>query len=824
MTNLSAALGYDQVALDIATGLAHGTDIAVIQGPPGVGKSWLAKGVGTLWEDSGGRTLVAEGDQLQSDAAFYPLNLALAKLSNAYRSVATELAQVSASAEQVAGTAGMITATIQALVRLRPSRQRARKLYLGPVEQGILFELERLADRRPLLLIADNLHWWDQDSLKLLGRLREAAMGEAFPFLAEMRVIVAQTVEPYQDTINPEARDALLQNNESLPFSLARPSRSRFPDVLTALGVPPALAAAAANDVYDLTGGHLALATRCARRLRETGDEFLGVIAAGGDFTRKLLTDRVRALGSVGSSALAMLQIAAILGLNFRRTEVTCAFEGKPADVSRLLRDCRDEDIIELTEDAGRFVHDLFRQHFLESNALDSVDIHETLSKCLRELRPGDYITRCRHLSQAERIRDAAILGVQAALQRHRDGVSWRDLPEHTILAIRNGEQTQAVDVLVKAMEYLSASKYASCLETLRTLPRGLSRNLAAEADYIEAEALICTRSEAARESSQAMLEGWSGFEKTEPELGMRLMLLHLYCLTLIVDKQPGRRLEAEIKQVLLKRGDFDQAAEDAWYTLDRCSGSLHEPDAALPRIREAAKYFGPKRGQSVIRRPVEYYRCMVNLGAHLVMTAAYDEALEVHTEIETLVAEYTPGTFSRLDYFRTTALLAEFRLAMIDATVAAERQETISAAEETRGDPFYPDNALAVYMIMAGANNDGIQVFDTLEDELVKRPQPAPSVDYLVRANRCAARYCMGECDAAIVEWAELRDVCERIPYPVREYLIRRHDLLHKVMRAGEVCTPKDFDECLLALPRFGPFWDQVGRGFWMPEVEWWN
>ena len=55
----------------------------------------------------------------------------------------------------------VITGTAQALSRLQPARQRAKKLYLSEVEQGILFELDRLARKRPVLMIADNLHWWD---------------------------------------------------------------------------------------------------------------------------------------------------------------------------------------------------------------------------------------------------------------------------------------------------------------------------------------------------------------------------------------------------------------------------------------------------------------------------------------------------------------------------------------------------------------------------------------------------------------------------------------------------------------------------------------
>ena len=197
MQALPSVLGHDEIAASIARTINEGADITVIQGPPGVGKSWLASGIGALWEEGGGRTIVAQGDQLQSDAAYYALSLALAALGRGWSGVGKDLAQATKAGERMVGTAGVITGTAQALSRLRPARQRARKLYLSEVEQGILFELDRLAHKRPLLVIADNLHWWDTKSLEFLGRLREPGMSEAFPFLTNLRVLAAQTIEPY---------------------------------------------------------------------------------------------------------------------------------------------------------------------------------------------------------------------------------------------------------------------------------------------------------------------------------------------------------------------------------------------------------------------------------------------------------------------------------------------------------------------------------------------------------------------------------------------------------------------------------------------------
>jgi len=823
VAGLAAVLGHEVIASSIAQAMEEGPDINMIEGPPGAGKSWFAMGIGALWESAEGTTLVAEGELLQSDAALYPLKRSLAALSSNWREVGSELAQIAKAGESLSGAGGIISRTIEALVRLRPSRQRARKMYLGDSEQMILFDLERLTRKRPLLLIADNLHWWDAESLALLGRLREPAMCEAFPFLAEMRLIGVRTVEPYEKTVNAVACDALLSAGTRRYHRLHRPSREVFPEVLGALDAPPERVAEAANGIFDLTGGHLILAARCAQRMREEGGNFLLSSPDSDAFRQRLLTDRVRSLGTVGSSALAILQIAAVLGLRFRRAEVVCAFEGDPSEASRLLRTCRDEDMIELSEDVGRFAHDLFRQHFLGTGVLETTSVHESISDCLRLLRPGDYQLRCRHAQQAERGREAAALGVEAALEQMREGHRWTALPAHVRAAIESGGMTGVIETFEAAIQHLSGERPSASRDTLNRLPRNLPRRLAAEADYLRATCLLSTRSEEDRETGQALLESWAGYELEEPELGIRLMHLRLYALTLVVDKAPGRRLEGQIRQALLDRGDFDQTAEDAMYTLDRCSGSLHEPDASLPRIREAARHFGPVTGQGVVRRPVEYYRCVVNLGAKLVTNALYEEARPVYEQLEELVAEYAPDTFPRLDFPRTTAVLVGYRLGGTALGDAVACQREIAAADEVNEDPFYAENALAVYLTLAGAGDEALRVFDRLDEELGRRSGPAPSMLYLIRANRSAALYVSGDMDAARRGWAALGDVVERIPYLIRRYLIARHELLGDVMARGEATSPLEFDECLLGVSRFGPLWDQLGRGFRMPEVEWW-
>jgi tetratricopeptide (TPR) repeat protein len=825
--NLWGVLGYDKVAAQLAEALHESAALNVIEGPPGVGKSSLAKMIGGLWESGGGSAILAEGDVLKSEAPYYPFGFAMGGLPSAWRSVGLTIAGVARAGEVLLGTAGLITTTVEALAALARTRSRRRRTpLLGDTEQGILHELDQLGGRKQILLIADNLHWWDAQSLDLLLRLRDERMWDAFPFLAELRVLAVQTVEPYQSVAHTAAHETVLAPASTNYFRLDRVPRDTFGEVLVALGAP-SVSSEVADIIYSLSGGHLALASRCAARLAAGEADLLLAAGRSEDFVERLLSERIVLLGAVGRQALAMLQMAAVLGLTFRRDEVVCVSELPDSDVSQVLRYCRDESLLELTDGLGRFAHDFYRQHFLTLGPADRVAIHERLSECLRMLRPGEYELRCLNAVSAERPAAAATLAVHAVLQAERDAGGSNDLGTPILDAIQAGQLETVRHGLSDALVHLNGYRFAECIQTLDRLPRDLPKSLLAEADYLRAMCLMSTRSEDDRANGRSLLESWAGYEDQEPEIGIRLMQLLLYGRAHLREKEPGWQLESRMRHVLVDRAAFDAAAKDALYTLDRCAGALYQSDVALVRHEEARTYFGGSTQETTLRRPLEYYRCLVNLGASLIGVGRYRNAVEVYAEAENLVSRYTPGVFPRVDYPRMNRLLAEVRLGVVDAARAEALQREIVDGSGVESDPFYTGNAAAVYSALSGNLGAAIARLDSLEVELTRtRSEPEPGMVYLLGANRCAARYAAGDTRTAQAEWDMLSGLVDRMVYPSRPIYVRRHELLRKIMDQGEVMAPAAFDQVLLTQypDEFGPLWDHYGRGFWLPAIEFWR
>ncbi|HEX7130968.1 MAG TPA: hypothetical protein VF228_00240, partial [Iamia sp.] len=703
MGGLWQTLGYDERASEIAQGMRGDRTINVIEGPPGTGKTSLARAIGGLWASSGGSTIVAEGDVARSDDVLYPFGFVLAGVPGSLRSMGSGAANLSRVAEVFLGTQGILTSVVEAAGAFRREAQARRSAYLGAEEQQVLAEIERLSGDNPLLILADNLHWWDKRSIDLLRTLVDPRAWTSWPFLAGARLVAIQTPHPYQHAAHPDALAGLLAPARTRRHRLQRIEREGFEQVLIDLGAPPTDAVRAADTVHRLSGGHLALASRAAQRL---ADGELGSILEAGrsdDFLRLLLTERMEALGELGQQITYLLQVGAVLGLAFRRSEISCAIGGPPNETGRLLRFCREERILDFSEDSAQFVHDVYRQYFFEAGADLRVEIHEQLAECLRNFRPADYDLRALNALRADDAGEAGRLTVHAALLLQREGRVWRELPPELLTHLDRRRLTSFVEMCEAALVALREYRFDDCLGLLDEAPGGLPRSLVAEVEYLRAMCLLATRSEIDQGDARSALGAWSGYEETEPELGIRLARLLLYGLSHLINKDQGLELEARILGFLGRRSSFDPTAADDQFSILRSAGSLYQPEAALRRTRRAAKHFAPATGQTVIRRPIEYYRSLLNYGADLIASSLHDDAKDVHRTIGGLFDRYGEDLFPRPDFAKTNEVLNRYRRGDIDAAEAALAQAAICSHLPARADPFYPENALAAYTALAG-------------------------------------------------------------------------------------------------------------------------
>jgi hypothetical protein len=121
--DLWTALGYDRTSAKIAGALRESHDILVIEGPPGVGKSWLAQGIGVLWQEGGGSAILAQGDSLRSPYPLDPFDFAMKPLIGGWLSLGPAAANLTKTGERLlVGTGGIITSTPSTRLTRRATR------------------------------------------------------------------------------------------------------------------------------------------------------------------------------------------------------------------------------------------------------------------------------------------------------------------------------------------------------------------------------------------------------------------------------------------------------------------------------------------------------------------------------------------------------------------------------------------------------------------------------------------------------------------------------------------------------------------------------
>ncbi len=189
MNRLWSLLGYDWVADELLSyfrsNLQH--RVAVVDGPPGAGKSTFALGVGAAWRDGGGRVAILEGDDLNERRDLYPFQRGISVLDPGWSAVRSAAEFVPKLIDFVAGTGGGVTLAVEGATRLREGARGRKAIFITPEERKIISDLEQAAGHKPMLLIADNIHWWDVASLSLLQQILSPEAIEAYPFLAAIR-------------------------------------------------------------------------------------------------------------------------------------------------------------------------------------------------------------------------------------------------------------------------------------------------------------------------------------------------------------------------------------------------------------------------------------------------------------------------------------------------------------------------------------------------------------------------------------------------------------------------------------------------------------
>ncbi len=308
--------------------LAGATRFALVAGEPGIGKTTLASELGRRAHAEGALVLLGRSDD-QALVPFQPWVEVLEGLLDGLSNEATDR---------------WLSAYDGALARLLPARSAVDAPPAGPRERYLAFELVRelldeVAARSPVLLVLDDVHWADTDSLTLLRHLARSTRAARLLVL-----LCARTAElaPTTGQVLAELRregplvhvDLAGLDDDAVGALLAEHTGSADREV--------------ARRYRARSGGNPFFLDELLRAEREAGpgsDE----VPAG---VREVIAQRLERLDG---ETMLVLELAAVAGLEFDVHTLAGAGERPVAEVLRALDDATRTALVKVNEPARRY-------------------------------------------------------------------------------------------------------------------------------------------------------------------------------------------------------------------------------------------------------------------------------------------------------------------------------------------------------------------------------------------------------------------------------------------------------------------------------------
>ncbi|MGC2491301.1 ATP-binding protein, partial [Candidatus Binatus sp.] len=442
----------------------------LISGEPGIGKTWLADEVARLGAERGMRVAWGRCWEGGGAPAYWPWVQVL-------RSFVVHPDRTRARPSIVTPEIGQLIPELSSETsRSAPSDlDRARfRLF-----DGVATMLKDAARSQPLVLIFDDLHEADQDSLEMLKFVARGMRDSHIVVIGNYR-----DVEVHRSQMLFEAITELLREGDQIPLAgLAETEVARMVEARAAL-VP---SASFVGDLHRATAGNPLFVDGVVRVLMADGKL---ASAERLDLSGFRLPEGVRGairrrLAMLSSDAQALLSVAAVIGQEFESGLLKCVSSLPVGSLPDLLEEAAAAGlIVSLDGSRYRFSHPLIREAlYNESGAADRIVLHRRIGNVLEQIFASDLSP---HLAElAHHYRQSRDLGkaidyltragdAAAAKFALRESESCWDDALNLFEAI-GGDLEQHADLLARTASYTATERPGRETKAVERLEQALA-------------------------------------------------------------------------------------------------------------------------------------------------------------------------------------------------------------------------------------------------------------------------------------------------------------------------------------------------------------
>lgn len=790
--------------------ISHKNNCILLSGKSGCGKTYTLRYMKKCFNDNQYSITLFDGDYLYDDREYYPLKKGLFSSDNSYSDLV--VGGVSEASKEVPFAGGVISYIINYFSNRKVNKGRK---FLNSEEQNILAKIKQKLKKGHNIFVFDNIHWWDRRSLQFLKLL--LTNDSFFDLNKYQNLTLIFSITSNQEAIHSDILNEIISQIKYKKVLFPIISYNEFKEVIFNQTFQN-FSDSQTNFLYSLIDGHLQVLYEVINEINNHNFDFNSNYENNKEYLSTIMEKRLKSLGASSDQIIKALEYASIIGITFSLFELKRTINANENEINCIIKQTTNLSITKNSNEADyiRFAHDIIRDIFKASVDKSHLEYYKTLSFCLKEIKPDQYLRRARYLVHSLEFDDATNVYLLEAIKQLRLYGAILETTEIEMKPLLNELQSNYLSLMQESYKLYSLKKYNDAYCKLNLILDILPSELLAERDILK---IRCFSKTMASNDIQNHIEKYysilnnSNFNN-EKDVWERLSQALMIAFAHLGNITIARELESKVLQSLSSRINYDECATNRLNIVKRVSNSVHNIDTSSLFVKDAFDYFGNTSYGIINIR--QFYMSLVNYSTILINNGKFEEAYKLTLSGFKIEHDNPDIDFPRIELLRNNYILSGYLSKNIneDDCIFLYKKILNSISNIISERLFYVSN-LSIFFAIKG---DPLCAYNTLNDEAklhYKDDEKEGLYKYRVITNTAIYKYLIGEKETALEMLKGIEKLTNRLINGT--YFSKKNELLIKLMKTGMVISGKEMLNALFDMvPKFQDnAWDYFGLGY---------
>lgn len=782
----------------------------LIDGKSGSGKSFTIKQLQIELNKEKFQTIIFDGDYQYDDREYHPFKKALFSDSDSSKEVV--IGGVAEASKEIPVAGNIISYVITSFFA---KKSVTNNMILNSEEQNILSKLRQILKKPNIVLVFDNIHWWDRRSLQFLKLLLTNKKILNPEKLNRFTMIFSITSN--QTIIHGDLVESIIKEAEYDKMLFPVISLTEFKETLLSKTLQ-SFSSSQINLLYNLVNGHLQVFFEIINEITNHNFDFNATYESNKQYLSSVLEKRLKDFGADSTQILKTLEYASIMGLTFSVYELKSITQSAENELRTIINETSNLAITEETDniDYIKFAHDIIREIFKTKVDRHHTEYYKSLAMCIKEIKPEQYLRRARYFIKCHLTEDAIVSYILEIIKQIR--LYGKALPTvyDEINLLFNPLQREYIELMQSAYNLYSQKKYKAASSKLDLILDIYPIELLAERDILR---IRCYSKTMASAEIQKFVNKYNvnrnnSTYNNEKDIWERFSQVLMIAFAHLGNIEVAREIESEILRSLSERLNYDDAATKRMYIIKRVANSIHNIEVSSVFVKDAFEYFGSSA--SGIRDIKQYYISLVNFSTILINQGKFDKAYNILIEGFNIENDNRDIEFPRIQLLRNNYIISGYLSGNLneDECILLYEEILLDMPNVISERLFYKSN-LSIFWAL---KDNPQKALDILQNEAKLHydiEEKEGLYQYRVVTNTSIYLYMLGNVEIAI---GQLNNICNLTKRLINgSYFSKKNEILIRLMEQNISTNGKEWlNKPFSVQPSFqGIAWKYFGLGY---------